>query len=72
MASVHVDDLGIYLWSNKTLYSHVSLHPLPSDFTPVTVDLPTTAVFEREEEEEEEEGEASKSKKLFCFLFCEI
>ncbi|XP_029108979.1 WD repeat-containing protein 36 [Scleropages formosus] len=42
LASVHVDSLGIYLWSNKTLYSMVSLRPLPLDFEPTVVMLPGT------------------------------
>ena len=53
LATSHVDDLGIYLWSNKTLYSHIPLQPLPTNYTPSTAELPTT----RGEEEEEEEGE---------------
>lgn len=42
LATAHVDDLGVYLWSNKTLFSHVSLRPLPPDYTPTVVELPTT------------------------------
>lgn len=49
LSSTHVDDLGIYLWSNRTLYSHVSLRPLPSDHTPCMVALPVTAVSPEEE-----------------------
>eukprot|EP00118_Oscarella_pearsei_P001965 m.9054 g.9054 ORF g.9054 m.9054 type:complete len:895 (+) comp21044_c0_seq2:11-2695(+) len=43
LATTHVDDLGIYLWSNKTLYGHVSLRPLPLDYQPKVLDLPTTS-----------------------------
>ena len=67
LASTHVDDLGIYLWSNKSLYSHVSLRPLPSDFTPSLIELPTTRAPEEEREEEREEekegGEVSGGRK---------
>ncbi|XP_048876461.1 WD repeat-containing protein 36 [Brienomyrus brachyistius] len=42
LASAHVDSLGVYLWSNKALYSMVSLRPLPSDFEPSVVVLPGT------------------------------
>lgn len=28
LATIHSNDLGIYLWSNKSLYGHVSLKPL--------------------------------------------
>ena len=57
LATTHVDDLGIYLWSNKTLYSPVPLCPLPSNFSPLTIDLPTTRGDQEEEEQEDEEEE---------------
>lgn len=58
LASSHVDDLGIYLWSNKTLYSHISLRPLPPNYTPSLTELPTSAIVEvdTEESEQREEG----------------
>lgn len=40
--TTHVDDVGVYLWTNKLLYSHVPLKPLPVDFNPSIVELPTT------------------------------
>ncbi|XP_001513138.1 WD repeat-containing protein 36 isoform X1 [Ornithorhynchus anatinus] len=42
LATSHVDDLGIYLWSNVSLYSLVSLRPLPADYVPSVVMLPGT------------------------------
>ncbi|XP_077863349.1 WD repeat-containing protein 36-like, partial [Saccoglossus kowalevskii] len=42
IATSHVDDLGVYLWSNRTLFSHVSLHPLPEDYIPTQLLLPGT------------------------------
>ncbi|GAB0205423.1 WD repeat-containing protein 36 [Grus japonensis] len=42
LASTHVDDLGIYLWSNRSLYSLVSLRPLPADYEPSVETLPST------------------------------
>lgn len=59
LASTHVDDLGIYLWSNKSLYSNVSLRPLSSDFTPSLIELPTTRAPEEERGEEREGEEVS-------------
>lgn len=58
LASSHVDDLGVYLWSNKTLYSHVSLCPLPPNHTPLLTELPVGAIVEvdTEENEQREEG----------------
>ncbi|MBN3310749.1 WDR36 protein, partial [Amia calva] len=55
LASAHVDDLGIYLWSNNTLCSLVSLRPLPSDFEPTAVMLPGTCPVRDVDSEEEEE-----------------
>ncbi|KAM8962305.1 WD repeat-containing protein 36 isoform 1-T1 [Pelodytes ibericus] len=40
LATAHVDDLGIYLWSNKSLFSMISLRPLPANYEPATVMLP--------------------------------
>ncbi|KAJ8287031.1 hypothetical protein GJAV_G00046230 [Gymnothorax javanicus] len=59
LASAHVDSLGIYLWSNNTLCSMVSLRPLPSDYEPVVVTLPGSCPVE-DEEDEEEEGPAEE------------
>ncbi|KAG8505660.1 WD repeat-containing protein 36, partial [Galemys pyrenaicus] len=42
LATSHVDHLGIYLWSNISLYSVVSLRPLPTDYVPSVVTLPGT------------------------------
>lgn len=42
LATCHLDDIGVYLWSNMTLFSYVPLRPLPSDFVPQLVDLPST------------------------------
>ncbi|GAB0087952.1 WD repeat-containing protein 36 [Sergentomyia squamirostris] len=42
LATAHVDNLGIYLWANKTLFDHISLRALePSSEAPL-VDLPAT------------------------------
>ncbi|KAL1123325.1 hypothetical protein AAG570_002411 [Ranatra chinensis] len=41
LATVHVNNLGIYLWSNRTLFAHVPLRPiLPDDI--IKMDLPTS------------------------------
>ena len=43
LATTHVNDLGLYLWSNKTLYSHVPLRQLPDDYEPIEqIRLPNT------------------------------
>ncbi|XP_051875459.1 WD repeat-containing protein 36 isoform X2 [Pristis pectinata] len=40
LATAHVDNLGIYLWSNKTQYNIISLRPLPADYQPTVTMLP--------------------------------
>ncbi|NXK38854.1 WDR36 protein, partial [Piprites chloris] len=55
LASAHVDDLGIYLWSNRSLYSLVSLRPLPADYEPALVTLPSTCPVQDEDMSGEEE-----------------
>ncbi|KAM3939235.1 WD repeat-containing protein 36 [Leptodactylus fuscus] len=40
LATAHVDDLSLYLWSNKSMFSLVSLRPLPSNYEPAVVMLP--------------------------------
>ncbi|XP_022806762.1 WD repeat-containing protein 36-like [Stylophora pistillata] len=42
LVTTHVDDLGVYLWCNKTLYDEVSLVPLPADYQPTLEQLPCT------------------------------
>ncbi|XP_072173327.1 WD repeat-containing protein 36-like [Diadema setosum] len=60
LATTHVDDLGIYLWSNKTLYNHITLKPLPADYVPSTVSLPgTDPTTERPAPDDEEDEEDS-------------
>lgn len=53
LATAHVDSLGIFLWSNKTLYVKVTLKALsPSDEAPM-VSLPECVASKEAEEEEE-------------------
>ena len=40
LASAHVCNLGIFLWSNRTLYSHVSLKAIRSEENIPTISLP--------------------------------
>jgi U3 small nucleolar RNA-associated protein 21 len=68
LATSHIGDLGIYLWTNVSLYKHVSLKPLPEDFVPKRIQMPTVKQSQEEileqgledmdikEEEEEEEA----------------
>jgi len=49
LASAHVDDLGIYLWNNQSLFTQVSLRALEDDFEPKIAPLPGTAVRQSDE-----------------------
>lgn len=66
LATSHVDDLGIYLWCNRSMYSHLSLRPLPADFVPSLVNLPSTIVEDVEGndswKEKDEESHPSEDK----------
>jgi len=65
MATSHVGDLGVYLWINKSLYSHLTLKPLSEESKPIPLSLPSHLLVEERETsevkmevgEEEEESE---------------
>lgn len=42
LATSYVDSRGIYLWANKTLFSHVSLRAIKPDAVAPLMDLPAT------------------------------
>uniref|UniRef100_A0A8C2HR26 WD repeat domain 36 n=1 Tax=Cyprinus carpio TaxID=7962 RepID=A0A8C2HR26_CYPCA len=60
LASSHVDGLGIYLWSNNTLCSMVSLRPLSADYEPTVIMLPGTCPSKDTEEEEVLDADSSE------------
>lgn len=56
LASVHICNLGIFLWSNRTLYSHVSLKAVQAEDKIPTISLPGStadAIPDTSEETEE-------------------
>ncbi|XP_005950678.2 WD repeat-containing protein 36 [Haplochromis burtoni] len=57
LATAHVDSLGLYLWTNKSLCGPVGLRPLPADYQPVVETLPGVTVEETEQEVNSEEEE---------------
>ena len=60
MATSHVGDLGIYLWTNKSLYSPLTLRPLTDEAKPIPLSLPSHLLVEEKEALEEmkmEEGD---------------
>ncbi|XP_053394412.1 WD repeat-containing protein 36-like [Mercenaria mercenaria] len=61
LATCHLDDVGVYLWANKTLFSHVPLTALPANYEPQIIEMPSTrrhtaaeSVDEEAQDEEEE------------------
>ncbi|XP_072228107.1 WD repeat-containing protein 36 [Leuresthes tenuis] len=57
LATAHVDSLGIYLWTNKSLCGPVGLRPLPADYQPAEEMLPGVTVEKEEQEVTSEEAE---------------
>ncbi len=51
LATAHSDELGIYLWANVSLYSSITLRPLPHNFEPTLLSLPRVRSDGEEEEE---------------------
>jgi U3 small nucleolar RNA-associated protein 21 len=42
LATTHLQDVGIYLWSNKSLYGHVTYKPLNQEESkPTFIKMPT-------------------------------
>lgn len=60
LATAHVDYLGVFLWSNKTLFNHITLRSIDPESEPPTLDLVTfsnQADAGEEEVDDNEEGE---------------
>lgn len=55
LATAHVDNVGIFLWSNRTQYSNVSLRSIPDDYEAQILQLPSLNGTEDSDEEESEE-----------------
>jgi U3 small nucleolar RNA-associated protein 21 len=65
LATIHVNNLGVYLWTNKTLFTHVSLKPIKDEDQGTLMSLPSStgveAVINLEEEDEIEDPDEEKS-----------
>ncbi|XP_014881849.1 WD repeat-containing protein 36 [Poecilia latipinna] len=55
LATAHVDSLGVYLWTNRSLCGPVGLRPLPADYQPEEETLPSAAAALTEQEVTSEE-----------------
>lgn len=56
LATAHVNYLGIYLWANKSLFSHVALNPVDPESPAPLIDLPAANENMIEEEDVFENG----------------
>ncbi|ORZ39490.1 Utp21 specific WD40 associated putative domain-domain-containing protein [Catenaria anguillulae PL171] len=52
LATTHVDSLAVFLWSNRTQYTNISLRPLTDDDEVVEQALPTSADVDSDREDE--------------------
>lgn len=57
LATAHVDALGVFLWTNRSLCGPVGLRPLPADFEPTNEALPCMGAEPEEEMTSDEEAE---------------
>jgi len=65
LATSHVQDLGIYLWCNKSLYTNLSLGPIKANAVPRELTLPQHLTT-REEEGDEVKEEAMEVDEEFA------
>jgi len=54
LATSHVEDLGIYLWVNKSLYQSLNLTPVSKDAVPTNLELPLNLAVPRDEQDQED------------------
>lgn len=64
LATAHVDDLGIYLWNNQSLYAQISLRSLEPDFQPRSAPLPGSVT--KSSSSEIEDSDQVEEKELFA------
>jgi U3 small nucleolar RNA-associated protein 21 len=57
LATAHVDNVGIFLWANRTQYANVSLRNIPDDHEAKLLSLPTLQGSEDSDEEDVSEDE---------------
>ena len=53
LATAHSSDLGLYLWTNRTLYSHVTLKPWKEGDPPKVIQMPITSRVTRDDDDAE-------------------
>lgn len=56
LATAHIDHLGVFLWSNKTLFDHITLRSIDPESEPPTLEL-VSFCHEADAKEEEENSD---------------
>jgi len=54
MATSHIDDLGIYLWCNKSLYQNINLRPVNENAEPSVLCLPQDLAVPRGQQQDDD------------------
>lgn len=62
LATSHAGIVGVYLWANATLYSSVSICPLPESYNPMAAELPVVTL----------DGRDCKLNNLILLIECEF
>jgi U3 small nucleolar RNA-associated protein 21 len=64
LATAHVDNVGIFLWSNRTQYSNVSLRSIPDDYDAQLLQLPSLTGTEEDSDDDESEEDLLVDEKV--------
>ncbi|KAI8084571.1 Utp21 specific WD40 associated putative domain-containing protein [Halteromyces radiatus] len=65
LATAHVDNVGIYLWANRTQFTNVSLHSIADDEEVKLLSLPSLATVDSDDEDnEDDESDESDSEAI--------
>lgn len=64
LATAHVDNVGIFLWSNRTQYANVSLRSIPDDYDAQLLQLPSLTGSEDSDDEDLSEEEIVQEEKM--------
>lgn len=57
LATGHVDNVGIFLWANRTQYANIALRNIPEDYDVKLLSLPSLAGSEDSDEDNEDSDE---------------
>ncbi|CAO3594707.1 unnamed protein product [Absidia cylindrospora] len=61
LATAHVDNVGIFLWANRTQFTNVSLHSIADDEEAKLLALPSLATVDSDDEDDESDDSESEA-----------